>query len=382
MAKTVRLHEFCSYIGQQWQAIREVYTEIDQVQGQFNEIYRQTMEGWKTAISRTVPMLTGDTALPSAVAQGLLQVVDEERAKLEREIAELASQIQQLRHEADSAITEAQAELASLRQMNPQLDAQEEELKAHCASVRQTIEQIEAQMRATGWLAGIAQRYRLRKERATQRKALAATTTRLRRVRQSWEDERKRFAANQSRLQEKWEASGIRATELQARHDYLQTNLEQLSRQNGAGRFLAELQSIPQAPEPLHSALEEIVDLGQTKAAYEDGLRAVAEALGLLKGLADGMARFRKSADKVLEEQRRYNLAELRLRLGDDVLGFHALWPDLRAQVRDEKALGKHPVEFSQGIRTVIRNRLTDQSIASMFESMGDALTQATKAWG
>ncbi len=58
------------------------------------------------------------------------------------------------------------------------------------------------------------------------------------------------------------------------------------------------------------------------------------------------------------------------------------LWPEFRNQVRDEKALGKNPLEFSRTVRAVIQNRLTDQAIASMFETMGDALTRATKAWG
>ncbi len=381
MAKTVRLHEFCAYIGQQKRAIREVYAEIEEVQRQFNEIYKRTLESWKAAISGAVPLLTSEVELPPTLAQGLLKVTAEERAKLEREVAELAAQIEQLRNEADSAITEAQAEMAALRQTNPQLDAQEEELKARCTSIRDSLTQIEARIRATGWLTGIRQRYRLRKERAAQREAHASAVAELRRVRQSWEDEKKRFAANQTRLREKWEAAGIKAAELQARHDYLQSNLERLSSESGAARFLAELKSVPDSPKPLHAVLEGIVELYRSKATYEDGLRAVAEGLGLLNGLAEGMERFQRSADKVLEEQRQYNLAELRLRLSDEVLGFHALWPEFRAQMRDEKVLGKHPVEFSRTVRAIIRDHLAEQSIASTFESMGDALTRATKAW-
>ena len=107
----------------------------------------------------------------------------------------------------------------------------------------------------------------------------------------------------------------------------------------------------------------------------------MAEALGLLKGLAEGMERFGRSADKVLEEQRRYNLRQLRLELSDVVLGFHSLWPALRAQVKDEKTLGAQPAEFSRRVRATIDGRLSDDAIAAMFESMGDALTRATKAW-
>jgi chromosome segregation ATPase len=382
MSRTVRLREYCDYIGQQCRSMRQVYAEIEEVQYQFNEVYRQTMEAWQAAIARTAPLLSDPEQLPPSLAHSLLTITNEERAKLEQEIADITAKVAELRSDADGAATEAQAELASLRQTNPQLDAQEEELKARIASIRQTIQQLDVQIKRTNLLTGVLQRRRLGKQREAQRQALTDATAALRRVRQSWEDEKKRYQADQVRLREKWEAASIEAAQSQARLDHLQANLEALSRQNGAGRYLAELEAAPEAPEPLHKALEEMVELNGVKKAYEEGLRAVAEALGLLKGLAEGMDRFQKSADKVLEEQQQYNLRELKVLVTDEVASFHAVWPEFRAQVRDEKALGKHPLEFSQRVRGIINSRLGDAAIAAMFESMGAALTEATKAWG
>ncbi|HOQ99483.1 MAG TPA: hypothetical protein PLJ35_11740 [Anaerolineae bacterium] len=382
MSKTVKLSEFCGYIAGRQREIVAVYAEIEQVQQQFNELFRQKMQAWQTAISRGVPLLLGDQALPPALAQSLLQVIGEERAKLEREIADLTAQVDTQRQAADRTVAEAQAEMQTLRRANPQLDAEEEAIKARRAEIAQALQQLDAEIKATGWLTGFFRRRRLRRQRDQVRAGLATETARLRRVRQQWQDEKQRFEANQGRLCAQWEAAGIEAAQAQARLDHLLGNLERLSREQGAARLLAELTAAPAAAEPLHTLLAEMAELNRTKAEYEEGLRTVAEALGLLKGLGEGMERFYRSAAKVLEEQRQYNLRELRIELSAAVLDFHALWPELRAQVKDEKTLGAQPAEFSRRVRAAIEGRLGDSAIAAMFESMGDALTRATKAWG
>lgn len=382
MSRALRLNDFCRYVGQQWRAIRQVYAEIEQVQYQFNEAYRQTTEAWQAAIARAAPLLSEPGDLPPAVAHSLLQITDEERARLQQEIADLTARVGGLRQDADGAAAEAQAELAALRRMNPKLDAQEEKLKARSAAIRQAIAQLADQIKATGMLSGLFERRRLRREQAAQRRALAEATQELRRVRQSWQDEKEGFQASQARLHERWEIATIEAAQAQARLDYLQSELEPLSQRNGAGRYLAELEAVPEAPEALRKPLAEVVELNGAKKAYEEGLRTVAEALGLLKGLAEGMERFLKSANKVLEEQRRYNLRELRVRVDDTVASFHALWPEFAAQVSDEKALGRQPTEFSRRVQAIIEGRLGDQAIAAMFERLGAALTEATRAWG
>lgn len=382
MAAPYKLGDFCRYLATQRDSIRGVYREIEEVQYQFNELYRQNTKAWQAAISKTVPLLIGDEPLPPALAHNLLKVTDEERAKLAKEIAELTGLIAARRSEADQAIAAAQAEVNNLRQMNPQLDAQEEELKARDTTIQQAIQELGTAIKHTGLLSGFFQRRRLKREREEQRLALAECTKQLRQVRENWKEEKKRCQDDQVRLQQEWEAASLEAAQSQSRLDYLQSNQEKLSRQNGAGRFLAELQETPDAPEPLRQTLAGMVELNRVKAEYEEGLRTVAEALGLLKGMSEGMERFLQSARKVYEEQTQHSLPELRIKLGAEVTNLHALWPQFQAQVKDEKELGTHPAEFSRRVQAIIQSHLGDQAIATMFESMGEALNQATKAWG
>ena len=381
MPKTVRLGDLCEYVANQQRAIRRLYAEIEEVQFQFNEVHRQTVASWQAAVRQAVPMLLSDAQLPPHLAQSLLRVVQEEQAKLEQEIADLQARVDARRKEADAVAAEAQARLWALRRDNPRLDADEEACKARQAAIEQEIRRLDAELQATHWLTGLMRRRRLAREREAQRQALAQETARLRHVREMWQDEKRSFELEQSELRAKWDAASTEAAQLQARLDYLQANLLRLSRENGARRYLAELQSVPEPLEPVHASLAEVVRLNRVKGEYEEGLRTVAEALGLLKGLAEGLERFCKSAEKVYEEQRQYNLPELHVVLSDTVLSFHALWPELQAQVKDEKTLGTHPAEFSRRVRPAIIDRLSEQAIGAMFESLGDALTQATKAW-
>jgi hypothetical protein len=93
------------------------------------------------------------------------------------------------------------------------------------------------------------------------------------------------------------------------------------------------------------------------------------------------MDRFIRSVGTVYEEQRRYKLPSLTVNLPDTVTAFHAIWPDFQAKVKDEKYLGTHPVEFEQRISAIVPKRLGKAPIQEMFDDMGKALTQATKAW-
>lgn len=381
MPKTLALDEFCRYIEQQRQAIEGIRAEIEEVRLQFDAGRKSNLQEWQTTLAKGVPLLADPTAFPSPVAQSLLKAIAKERAGLEKEIAELTAKVAELRKTADSAVGDAQAQVAALRRENPQLNAQEEELKARCAALRQTIHNLDTQIRNTGFLTGFFRRRRLRKARDEQRRALADQSARLRAVRQTWEDTKKRFQDHQSRLHEQWEKASLEAAQIQARIDYLQDNLERLSRQNGAAAYLAELAHVPEASEPLRGVLAKIVELNRIRQEYEEGLRVVSEALGLLRGLGESVQRFGQSAQKVLDEQRVYSLPRLRVRLSDEVLAFHAVWPEFRAQVKDERQLGAQPTEFSRRVQAIIRERLGKREIAATFESMGEALNQATKAW-
>jgi len=74
-------------------------------------------------------------------------------------------------------------------------------------------------------------------------------------------------------------------------------------------------------------------------------------------------------------------LKELRVPLPQSAAVMNQVWKELGAKVKDEKHMGTHPLEFSRVVDGYIKRRLTDENIQSLFESMGEGLNQATKAW-
>ncbi|MGC8786439.1 MAG: hypothetical protein ACP5Q1_03335, partial [Anaerolineae bacterium] len=219
------------------------------------------------------------------------------------------------------------------------------------------------------------------KQRKQMTETLEAINRGIRTVRAKWQEEKKRLQDSQAALQSQWQALSVEVAQLQARLDDLTANIEEYSKRNAAQNWLSNLQELPTTDEAWGDRLTPLIELNHQKAHYEAGLTSVAEILGLLKGLGEGMDRFIRSVATVYEEQQRYKLPELRLKLSDAVTSFHAIWPEFQSKVKDEKYLGAHPLEFSQRIKEVVQQKLNEPAIQKMFEDMGNALTEATKAW-
>jgi len=387
MSTTMTLAEFYNYVRDSRKRIADIYREIEEVQYQFNDLHAQQLKERQKLIASYVPLLleTFD-GLPPALAKLLEAQERAERQALQEEIARLEREIAEKRHAADSLVQEAQQQVAYLREQNPVLDQQEEALKARRASMEDELRQLDAEIEHLGrlpfgWLVNLRKRRRLRDQRAKLAENLQAVTAGIRAVREKWQTEKQKLQEKQAALQKKWQVMTVEVAQLQAQLDYLRANFDELSRRNAVQNLLNNLLELPVIEGPWKDRLATLIEFNRNKVNYETGLRSVAEVLGLLKGLGEGMDRFIRSVATVYEEQRRYRLPSLTLTLPDAVTSFHAAWPDFQAQVKDEKYLGTHPLEFSQRVQDFVRERLHETAIQRMFKDMGDALTRATKAW-
>jgi len=93
------------------------------------------------------------------------------------------------------------------------------------------------------------------------------------------------------------------------------------------------------------------------------------------------LRRFGQSVATVVQEQRRHNLKDVWVILPRTIIALNETWRALAEKVKDEKQMGTDPLAFSRIIKTYISDRLTDANIQGLFETMGNALNQATKAW-
>jgi DNA repair exonuclease SbcCD ATPase subunit len=380
MSPTVRLSNFVEFIQENIKRIEQVYQEIEEVQQRFNGLYSDLLADWQRRVETTAEALANAEALPPEIAEPLAQKNKEERAKLRDRIEGLEAEIEAKRKAETEALEAARAETARLRELNPVLDQREEALKARSLEETERITKLEGQLKEQGLmnrLLGAGEiKADLREARETHQETLQA----LKAVRQEWVQKKKEVEERQGELQAQWKEASIATAQGKAELDYLTQNLDALVARRGAQAYLTSLQEAPEIEGDLGATLQLIAQQNTQLAHYRSGLASVAESLGLLDGIRSGMIRFNESTSKVYEEQRRYNLRALRLDLPRHVVEFHNAWGEFRKRVRDEKRLGQHPLEFIQVVEDY-KSRLDNQSIQRMFESMGAALNQATKAW-
>ena len=381
MGTRMSLAEFYQYARTNRKRIADIYREIEEIQYQFNDLYTRQLEERQELIATRAPLLLEAPKDLPVELRHLLEAQEQvERQAIQEEIARLEGDIADKRQKADNFIKEAQLQVAHLREQNPILDQQEEGLKARRASLENEIQQLDTEIKQLG-LTRFFKRRRLGRERASLAENLESVKAGIRAVREKWQAEKKRLQETQTDLQSKWQVLSVETAQLQARLDYLTANIDELSKRNAAQNLLGNLEELPAIEGPWRDRLAPLVELSGSKANYETGLTSVAEILGLLKGLGEGLDRFIRSVATVYEEQRRYKLPSLTLNLSDAVTSFHTVWPDFQSKVKDEKYLGTHPLEFNQRIQEVVQEQINEADIQKMFDDMGNALTRATKAW-
>lgn len=384
----MKLSDFYRYLTDKGAEVQACYKEVEEVRVRLEAAFKQALAAWQEKYSYCLPRLAAQRhEMPPAFAQLLDRIEAEERARIEKEIADLEAEVRVKRAQMDELVAQAQGATDVLRRTNPRLNEEEEQLKAQVARLEDEYAELYEQIERLdtfplGWLinafkiAGLKRRQRAIKQE--QARNLAA----LRRVRQEWADNLQKAGEEQAKWRADWEQLSIRASEAQARRDHLVANLNALAAQAGLQRVLDEMVEPPaDVSGDLGAALKELAERNRVRKAYEEGLRAVSEASGLTKGVATGMERFRQSVGKVVAEQRRYNLKNVDVRLPQSVVALNESWNELRNQVKDDHYLGARPLEFSRIVSDVRQKRLTDANIQLLFEQMGQALNKATEQW-
>jgi DNA repair exonuclease SbcCD ATPase subunit len=381
------LAQFYRYLKDKGQELKDCYQEIEEVQFQFNDIFKRELEVWKQVFSYCFPLvLQGRRTLPQAFQAIIDQAEREELARLRQEIVDAGKTVTDGRLELDRLLAQAKGQTDVLRKDNPTVDRAEEKLKARVAGYQdefaQAYEEFEAlRSRPFGGIVHFAAIRRLERRQRVAKKEQASALKKLREVRNKWLDHVNEVGEVQSSLREQWQAKSTEVSQAQGKREQLEANLEPLAEQAAVQKVLQNLSEAPALPGELGSKLAELAQRNQVRKDYEHGLGAVAEALGLIKGVSEGLQRFRRSVGTVVEEQKRFSLAQVQVPLPRRVAELNQTWTALQAKVKDEKYMGSHPIEFGKVVETYVSQRLTDESIQYLFESMGEALSKATAAW-
>ncbi|MFO7916565.1 MAG: hypothetical protein R6V13_00590 [Anaerolineae bacterium] len=381
------LAEFYHYLQAKREELQACYKEVEEVQFQLNDMFKRELEAWQEQISFCYPRLAKQRdEMPQAFAQWIDRMEAEEKERIRQEIADLAREIEETRQRMDQLMARGQAATKALREHNPKLNAQEERLKKQVFNYEeeyaQAFEEIETLKQSPfGRLANWGKIRRLKRVQKKAKEQQRQALEELREVRRTWKQKVEGTGEKQAELRKEWEQLSIRLSQARGRHDHLQENFDPLAEQAALQRVLEELEEPPDVPGPLGEGLERLVKHNKIRRAYETGLRAVAETLGLLKAMGEGLDRFGNSVQTVLEEQRRFDLPRTHVLVPHSVAVTNQIWKTLQDHVEDERDMGTNPLKFSRIVDHYTKSRLTDEQIESFFQELGQALSRATEAW-
>jgi chromosome segregation ATPase len=386
-AYDLSLEKFDRYLRDKRSELERCIQEVEEIQTRLQAEFRRELLVWQELFGKSYPQVaTRREELPAAFRQYLDAIEAEELAKLEQEMASLEVQLAEGREKVDAGVADAQDAVRALREANPSLNKREERLKRQIAALQETYTEAYQELQAArepflGWLTNASAIASAKKRQREAKKKQAAAIENLRKVRQTWLSAVQETSEKQSALREDWQQTSIETAERQARYDYVRNNLADLARQNGLQRALEEMTEAPAMTDELGDTLRELARHNAIRAEFEEGLAATSESLGLLKGIFTGLTRFGESVGKVVAEKRRYNLANITIRVPRQAAAINQTWEQLRQQARDEEQAVRAPLEFAAIARRYVIDRLTPAVIEQFFESMGEALNAGTRAW-
>ena len=392
MSPSMALDQLDQFLNEARLKIEQVEQELDHVQVQFVSAYQPN----KTAHDATLNDLSARVApdlnvLPPSVRQAVDQRVAVERDTLEKRRQDLTSRIvPEAQRIADDLLARAQETTEEVRTLNPRLNEREEDLKARRAQMESDLAKLNEQIRQlSGCLTAVFNFFkvsRLDRERHKLLGSMEENAQALRDVREEWAKASQDYTTKETDLQQQWTRANVDAA--RAREELAQLSDDDrrnaLALQRAVFYVLDNWKTtLPSGGSALTDEINKMVQLNIQTDAYQQGLGEVAGLIALLKGVGQGMQNVKESVAALINEQKMHAdyLAPISVDVGDKVVQFHQQWDDLGAKVKDEKALGQDPAEFSALFTGEVQGPLAEDNIKRMFDSLSASLQAATKGW-
>ena len=391
MSQTVSLEQLNDFLSDNRRKINAVGREVEEIQVGFNSAYVEFKADHDAQLaSLTETLFEKLDSIGSELQDRIDERVVEERRLLAERRTELREKlIPQTQAEADAVLAQAQEQTKALRQLNPRLDEREESYKAQLAALEIKLAQLNSEIsqrsRRLGFITRFISIAKLDRQRHRILGQLATLARNLKEVRDDWQTSQQEFQAEQGSLQGRWRELSLRVAELKRELAYLddEAQREDLAMKRAGRHILDNLKDPVPCPADLRPALKAMIELNVKTDAYQEGLGTVGGLVALLDSVGRGMDSFQESVGGLIGEQRMHSefLPGLKLRLPDSAIVFHNQWDGLRAKMRDDARLCAHPTEFLEAARPVIQRDLGDEAVTSMFNSLGQALTESTEKW-
>jgi hypothetical protein len=392
MPQRMSLKQLDEFLSGARQRVDAVAGELHEVQVQFVSAHQVNKTMHDATLSDLSLRAAYDlNALPPDVRRAIDERVKVERETLDKRRQELLSHVvPQAEQIADDLLARAQRETENMRVLNPRQNAQEETLKANLARMEAELGQLNAEIkRLSGCLTVFINFFKIGELDRKRHKLLGRmeeTARALKSVRDEWAKARAEYTSEETQLEQQWQQANVDAA--RAREELAQLSddgkREGLALQRAIFNVFDNWKTpLPADSNPLVDEINQMVHLNIETDNYEEGLGKVAGLIALLGGVSQGLQSIGQSVGALIKEQEMHSayLKSVDVNVTDDVIQFHKQWDDLRGKVKDEKALGQHPTQFSTLFDEEVKGPLSEASIKRMFDSLSGSLTAATKSW-
>jgi hypothetical protein len=387
------LAQLSQYIEDNVRQIDAARKEMEEIQTGFNSKYVEWKANHDAVLERLVETVLDrlDEIGPDLKGRIEERVGEEQRVIAERRQELRDTLIPKTQADADTALKEGQSIVEMMREENPRLNEKEEALKAKRVKFEGELTSLNEQIRKLSGCLGVVFNFfkinKLDKERQQVIGQLKQVHEDLKEVREEWQQVRKEMGTEDDTLQARWQELTRTVAQLQGELGYLDeaSNRDSLALRRAVRTVIDDLKEPISCPvADVKSELDGMVTLNVQTDDYQEGLGAVSSLMSLLVGVGEGMKRLNASVEGLIQEQHMHSayLSNLDVHVPDEVTAFHAQWEGLAQKVRDDGRLCENPAEFLATVRPVMEKSLSEESIKSMFESLGKALSAATSRWG
>jgi uncharacterized phage infection (PIP) family protein YhgE len=388
-AQAASFHDLATmiaYMDGQCSKINALVQEIEEIQRAFETRFVDTQEQFDNTRARLAAWVEAHGwEQPAWLAAEITERLPKVRKDKQERLTKVAHEIADLADQRTSVERQNETMISALKDNNPRLNEREEKLKQQQAETQAELDERTAQWRAAGgglgWLLRAGQVRKLRAEAESLADRVHDLNSRLTEVRNAWASIEQKTGEQETNLQQAWRLRTAEIARLKREQTALQTDLDRVVREAALDEILNSIAQ-PKSGEDadFDQLLTDLVTLHDQNRDYQAGITQVAELMGIMKGVCEGLKRMEESVQGVKQEQDMHSeLRDLELAAPPVALQFHTLWDRLEPIVQDEKFAAQRPRDLASRLRQTIGEGLLPAAIDAMFTALGNELDRATK---
>lgn len=412
-----RLKDFHAYLEERRALLADIEQRLCKLQEKYESYFCEITKVRDREFGQLREIILADRGkLPDDFNRALDKSLEIQERRFDAKLADLSSERDRLRKEAEEQRRFSLKAEKSVRRRNVELDREEEELKARNQKLLTQIAEFNRRIRELGrgfgFFSNLFRMHALHRERRILDEQQADISARIDKLRKKWERQEQRHQEQEGQRKREWVDLSTEAAALQTKIEYLESSRTRIVQRSAIEQVLFDLRPALKEPKPgdppcprckmpnpkthhfchicamrlcedhpdFSGSVREIAEINIHHARFSEGMQACQEIIGLVRGLKSGLEAFMKSVDDVMDSERRYPLPKLKIDVPQKSMDYGRHFDGLKQIAATDLSL--HPQAFARRIQTMTSEIFAENRIKDYFETMGKELSrQAEKQW-